>query len=93
MKNVFMVFVIFVVTIVVSDVAFAKDLVAAATSAQQMFNRIGFAAVSIGITIGGILLAVGLANIGRMVIFCGLAGAVTIFAAPGILNLLKTVFQ
>ena len=46
-----------------SDQAQARDLVDAAQSAQSVFNRIGIAAISIGITLGGILFALGAAQI------------------------------
>ncbi len=57
-----------------------------------MFNRIGIAAISIGITLGGILYAVGAAMVGRMLLFSGLIGAVAILGAPALINLLGRVF-
>lgn len=76
----------------VSDQAFARDLVDAAQSAQSVFNRIGIAAISIGITLGGILFALGAAQIGRMLLISGAIGAVAILGAPAIVNLLGRVF-
>lgn len=76
----------------VSDQALARDLVDAAQSAQSVFNRIGIAAISIGITLGGILFAVGAAQIGRMLLISGAIGAVAILGAPAIVNLLGRVF-
>lgn len=76
----------------VSDQAFARDLVDAAQSAQSVFNRIGIAAISIGITLGGILFALGAAHIGRMLLVSGAIGAVAILGAPAIVNLLGRVF-
>lgn len=76
----------------VSDQAFARDLVDAAQSAQSVFNRIGIAAISIGITLGGILFALGAAQIGRMLLVSGAIGAVAILGAPAIVNLLGRVF-
>lgn len=75
-----------------SDQAFARDLVDAAQSAQSVFNRIGIAAISIGITLGGILFAVGAAQVGRMLLISGAIGAVAILGAPAIVNLLGRVF-
>lgn len=76
----------------VSDQALARDLVDAAQSAQSVFNRIGIAAISIGITLGGILFALGAAQIGRMLLVSGAIGAVAILGAPAIVNLLGRVF-
>ena len=76
----------------VSDQALARDLVDAAQSAQSVFNRIGIAAISIGITLGGILFAVGAAQIGRMLLISGAIGAVAILGAPAIVNFLGRVF-
>ncbi|MFN3698354.1 MAG: hypothetical protein ACK4VO_13025 [Pseudobdellovibrio sp.] len=76
----------------VSDQVFARDLVDAAQSAQSVFNRIGIAAISIGITLGGILFAVGAAQIGRMLLISGAIGAIAILGAPAIINLLGRVF-
>lgn len=75
-----------------SDQAQARDLVDAAQSAQSVFNRIGIAAISIGITLGGILFALGAAQIGRMLLISGAIGAVAILGAPAIVNLLGRVF-
>lgn len=75
-----------------SDRAQARDLVDAAQSAQSVFNRIGIAAISIGITLGGILFALGAAQIGRMLLISGAIGAVAILGAPAIVNLLGRVF-
>lgn len=76
----------------INSVAEARDLVDAAQSAQTMFNRIGVAAISIGITLGGILFALGAAQIGRMLLISGAVGAVAVLAAPGIINLLGRIF-
>ncbi|RYZ93196.1 MAG: hypothetical protein EOP06_01870, partial [Proteobacteria bacterium] len=61
--------------ILAADAAQARDLVQAAQSAQTLFNRIGIAAISIGITIGGILYALGAAQAGRMLLISGFIGA------------------
>jgi hypothetical protein len=70
----------------------ARDLVDAAQSAQSIFNRIGIAAISIGITLGGILYAIGAAMVGRMLLISGAIGAVAVLGAPAIINLLGKVF-
>lgn len=70
----------------------ARDLVDAAQSAQSMFNRIGIAAISIGFTLGGILFAVGAAQVGRMLLISGAIGAIAVLGAPAIINLLGRVF-
>lgn len=75
-----------------SGVVEARDLVDAAQSAQSMFNRIGIAAISIGITLGGILFAVGAAQVGRMLLISGAVGAVAVLGAPAIINLLGRIF-
>jgi len=75
-----------------ADVAIARDLVDAAQSAQTMFNRIGVAAISIGITIGGILYALGIAQLGRMILFSGLIGAAAVLGAPAMISLLGRIF-
>jgi len=75
-----------------TDVAMARDLVDAAQSAQSLFNKIGVAAISIGITLGGILFAVGAAQIGRTVLISGLIGAAAVLGAPALISLLGRVF-
>lgn len=70
----------------------ARDLVEAAASAQTMFNRIGVAAISIGITVGGVLYAIGASQIGRMILFSGLIGACAVLGAPAIISLLGRIF-
>lgn len=70
----------------------ARDLVQAAATAQTYLNRIGIAAISIGITLGGILFVLGAAQLGRQILFGGMMGAVCILAAPSLINLLGTVF-
>ena len=70
----------------------ARDLVDAAQSAQTMFNRIGIAAISIGITLGGILFALGMAQVGRMLLISGAIGAVAILGAPAIIQILGRIF-
>lgn len=81
-----------VVFFLVNSIAEARDLVDAAQSAQTMFNRIGIAAISIGLTLGGILFAVGAAQIGRMLMISGAIGAVAVLGAPAIVNLLSRIF-
>lgn len=90
-KNIFLIS-IAVYFIFSTNPAQARDLVDAAQSAQSMFNRIGIAAISIGITLGGILFAMGAAMIGRMLLFSGMIGAVCVLGAPAIINLLGRVF-
>lgn len=84
--------IIIIVFVGFSNPIFARDLVDAAASAQSVFNKIGIAAISIGITLGGILYAVGAAMIGRMLLVSGLIGAVAILGAPALINLLGRVF-
>lgn len=78
--------------ILLSSTGHARDLVEAAQSAQTMFNRIGIAAISIGITVGGILYAIGASQIGRMILFSGLIGACAVLGAPAIIGLLGRIF-
>lgn len=86
-------FSIFVVSVVFAfDQAQARDLVDAAQSAQSVFNRIGIAAISIGLTLGGILYAVGAAMVGRMLLISGMIGAVAVLGAPAVIGLLGRVF-
>ena len=75
-----------------SDIALARDLVQAAQSAQTMFNQIGVAAISIGLTLGGILYAVGAANIGRMLLISGFIGACAVLGAPALISLVSRIF-
>lgn len=70
----------------------ARDLVDAAQQAQSLFNKIGVAAVGIGITLGGILFAVGAANIGRMMLISGFIGACAVLGAPAIISLIGKIF-
>lgn len=72
--------------------ALARDLVDAASSAQSFFYRIGIAAISIGLTLGGILFALGAAQIGRMLLISGFVGAVAILGAPALIGLLGRIF-
>lgn len=83
---------LFLVLTASADPVFARDLVEAAQSAQSMFNRIGIAAISIGITLGGVLYAIGMAMVGRMLLMSGLVGAACILGAPAIVNMLGKVF-
>lgn len=75
-----------------TDYALARDLVEAASSAQSMFNRIGVAGFSIGITLGGILYAIGMAQIGRMILLSGFIGACAVLGAPAIISLIGRIF-
>ncbi len=88
----FIMIAIFLTLILIVVDANARDLVDAAVAAQSAFTKIGIAAISIGFTIGGILFAIGAAQIGRMVLLSGFIGAVAILAAPAIINLLGRVF-
>ena len=93
MKSQFLILcIIIILSAFLIDVANARDLVAAASSAQSLFNRIGIAAISVGLTLGGILYALGAAMIGRMLLISGLIGAVAILGAPAIINLLGRIF-
>lgn len=92
MKSFKSVFFLVVVILVLSTSAHARDLVEAAQSAQTIFNRIGVAAISIGITVGGILYAIGASQIGRFVLFSGLIGACAVLGAPAIISLLGRIF-
>jgi hypothetical protein len=74
------------------DYANARDLVEAAQSAQTTFNRIGVAAISIGITLGGILFTLGAAQIGRMLLISGGIGAAIVLGAPTLVNMLAKFF-
>lgn len=84
--------IIIVLFVFLFEIADARDLVAAASSAQSLFNRIGIAAISVGLTLGGILYALGAAMIGRMLLISGLIGAVAILGAPALINLLGRIF-
>lgn len=88
MKFVFLI----LVGLVVVEPVLARDLVDAASSAQSFFNRIGIAAISIGLTLGGILFALGAAQIGRMLLFSGFIGAIAILGAPALIGLLGRIF-
>lgn len=93
LKQVLFIMSLFALTLVFSqNYAEARDLVEAAQSAQAIFNRIGIASISIGITLGGILFAMGAANLGRMLLISGAIGAVAVLGAPAIINLLGKVF-
>ena len=92
MKNLVAIFGVVLFVVFFSQFALAKDLVDAAVSAQAIFTKIGVAAVSIGITLGGILFAVGMGQIGRMIVISGLIGAFFILAGPAIIQLLGRVF-
>ena len=88
MKWIVLVFTLFVFL----EPASARDLVDVASSAQSFFNRIGIAAISIGLTLGGILFALGAAQIGRMLLLSGFIGAVAILGAPALIGLLGRIF-
>lgn len=88
MKFVFLI----LVGLVFVEPVLARDLVDAASSAQSFFNRIGIAAISIGLTLGGILFALGAAQIGRMLLFSGFIGAIAILGAPALIGLLGRIF-
>lgn len=84
--------IVLAIALLVVEPSFARDLVDAASSAQSFFNRIGIAAISIGVTLGGILFALGAANIGRMMMISGFVGAVAILGAPSLIGLLGKIF-
>lgn len=92
MKNLSIFLTLILLVLAWSNPAIARDLVDAAQSAQSVFNRIGVAAISIGITLGGILYAVGAAMVGRMLLISGLIGALAVLGAPALINLLGKVF-
>lgn len=92
MKNLSIFLTLILLVLAWSNPAMARDLVDAAQSAQSVFNRIGVAAISIGITLGGILYAIGAAMVGRMLLISGLIGALAVLGAPAIINLLGKVF-
>lgn len=75
-----------------AELAFAKDISAVAATAQAQFAQIGIAAAGIGITIGGILFAVGLGSVGRWVLQSGLTGGAIIFGLQGIISLMRLIF-
>jgi len=79
-------------TLSLCERASARDLVDAAQQAQTLFNHIGIAAVGIGITLGGILFAVGAAQMGRMLLISGLIGACAVLGAPAIVSLIGRIF-
>jgi hypothetical protein len=81
-----------IIAVLKLDFAEARDLVDAAQTAQSLFTRIGVAAISIGITLGGILFTLGAAHIGRMILFSGLLGAACVLGAPAIISLLMRIF-
>ena len=92
MKWVMAIIVVILVISGIADIAAAKDITAAAATAQAQFVQIGIAAAGIGITIGGILFAVGLGSIGRFVLQSGLTGGAIIFGLQGIISLLRMIF-
>lgn len=93
MKQFLVILAIFSVTyLLAQDYANARDLIEAAQSAQTMFNRIGVAAISIGITLGGILFAMGAAQVGRMLLISGGIGAAVVLGAPTLVNMLAKFF-
>ena len=93
MKQFLVILAIFSVTyLLAQDYANARDLIEAAQSAQTMFNRIGVAAISIGITLGGILFAMGAAQVGRMLLISGGVGAAVVLGAPTLVNMLAKFF-
>lgn len=72
--------------------AMARDLVGAAQAAQSQLNRIGVAALGIGVTAGGILYVLGIAHIGRYVLISAVMGAFCILGGPAIISLLSKIF-
>jgi len=92
MKHLLSILILATILFGLSDIAQARDLVDAAASAQSLFNRIGIAAISIGITLGGILFTLGLAQAGRMVLMSGLIGATAVLGAPALISLLSKIF-
>lgn len=91
-KTLVLVSLVLFVIILSAQVVQARDLAEAASTAQSMFNRIGIAAISIGITVGGILFTLGMAQIGRMVLVSGLIGAFCVLGAPAIISLMGRIF-
>lgn len=86
----------FILTVLISlvfiDASLARDLVEAAQSAQSQFNKIGVAAISIGLTVGGILFAAGFPMQGRILLMSGFVGAIAVLGAPAIISLIGRIF-
>lgn len=80
------------ICMVLAPEVLARDLVGAASSAQQQINRIAVGVSGLGITIGGLMFAVGMAAIGRMLLFSGCLGVLVIVAAPSIIQLIEKLF-
>lgn len=94
MLEIHLILLIVILTLLVfgPGLAEARDLVDAASSAQSFFNRIGIAAISIGLTLGGILFALGVSQLGRMLLISGFIGAIAILGAPALIGLLGRIF-
>ncbi len=92
MKSAFQLLFVVTLLLLASQYSEARDLVEAANQAQTLFNRIGVAAISIGITVGGILYAVGMAQVGRMVLLSGFIGACAVLGAPAVISLVGRIF-
>lgn len=83
---------VLLMVLLVVDLAYAKDVVESVHTAQAIFNRIGIASLSIGITLGGILFSLGFGNFGRIVLMSGVAGALCILGGPAAIGLLGKIF-
>ncbi|MDG0816475.1 hypothetical protein [Bdellovibrio svalbardensis] len=81
-----------IICLIFVEPVLARDLVDAAASAQASFTRIGIAAISIGITIGGILFAIGMGMWGRLVLVSGFIGALAILGGPAAISLVARFF-
>lgn len=89
---IFLCFVCLLWFLLTTNRAEARDLVDAAHSAHSEFNKISVAALGIGISLGGLFFAFGVAQIGRMLLISVSIGAVAVLGGPAILSLLGRIF-
>lgn len=75
-----------------SNQALADRLTSAAERGKSELLGIGEIVAQIAIVLGGLLMALGASQIGRMVITGGIIGACAIFGGPALVETLRSIF-
>ena len=73
--------------------ALANRLEEAAQRGQSLLISIGQITSVIGIVLGGIILSLGMASVGRMILMSGLMGACATFGGPALIEALRGIFS
>jgi small-conductance mechanosensitive channel len=79
--------------LVLSDPALANRLQSAAGKSTSTIVSIGQVIAPFGIVLGGVLMAAGAGQFGKMILAAAAMGAVAIFGGPAFIDLLQSIFR